>query len=195
MIGPLDRESVTGMLARGEVSEHDLAQRGGVEVWVPLRQFFPPPAQPTRIMQALEGARECGLRFWTRLHFDPLRIGLASLVAGCILIIFPRWTFLLFVPALVTAVFAGAILLTLRRYVSGASLSVGALVLPALFLLAGRDEPQRGSPFHFLAPPSIEPVTPPDPVPAILPARASLQGIALPERVQPTPRPRPRPAL
>ena len=40
MIGPLDRVSVSGMLARGEVSEHDLAQRGGVEVWVPLRQFF-----------------------------------------------------------------------------------------------------------------------------------------------------------
>ena len=80
MIGPLDRESVIGMLSRGEVSENDLAQRGGVEVWVPLRRFFPAPAKPTRIELELDRARGWGLKFWTRLHFDPLRIGFVSRV-------------------------------------------------------------------------------------------------------------------
>jgi hypothetical protein len=112
MIGPLDRESVIGMLDRGEVSEHDLAQRNGVEVWIPLRRMFPPPAKPTPFDRAREIARGWALKFWTALHFDPLRVGVVSLLVGCLLIIFPRWTFLLFVPALVAAVFAGAILLT-----------------------------------------------------------------------------------
>lgn len=196
MIGPLDHESVIGMLSRGEVSENDLAQRGGVEVWVPLRRFFPPPAKPTWIELALGHAREWGLKSWAMVHVDPLRIGLASLLAGCVLIIFPRWTFLLFVPALVVAVFAGAILITRRRFVSGALLSVGSLVLPALFLLAGRDDVRPRGRFQLFAAPSIEAVATPKPVaPARPPARASLQGIALPERVQPTPIPRPVPPI
>ena len=196
MIGPLDRESVAGMLARREVSENDLAQRDGVEVWVPLRRLFPPPAKPTRVELVRDFARDGALKFWTALHFNPMRVGLASLLAGCLLITFPRWTFLLFVPTLVAAVFAGAILLTRRRFVSGALLSVSALFLPGLFLLAGRDDTNPGSPFQLLGSPLIESVVPPKPSPPVKPTpRPSLNGVALPERVRPTPTPRPVPPI
>lgn len=196
MIGPLNPESVSGMLARGEVSEHDLAQRDGVEVWVPLRRLFPPPAKATRFARAGEFARGWAMKFWAALHFDPLRIGLASLLVGCTLIMFPRWTFLLFVPALAAAVFAGALLLTRGRILPGIFLCASALVFPALFLLAGRDDTRPGSPFQLLASPSIESVVPPKPpVPAKPTPRPSLQGVALPEPVKPAPPPRPVPPI
>jgi len=196
MIGPLDRETVIEMLAHGEVSEHDLAQRDGVEVWIPLRRMFAPPAQATRIERAWDLCREWGMKFWRALHFDPLRVGLASLLIGCTLIIFPSWTFLLFVPTLVASVFAGAILLTRGRVVSGILLSVGALVFPALFLLAGSNNTHPGSPFQLLASPSIESVAPPKPLLPVKPTpRPSFQGVALPVPVNPTPPPRPAPPI
>ena len=180
MIGPLDRESVIGMLARGDVSENDLAQRDGLEVWTPLRRILPPPPRPTRLERAWSFSRECTLKFWQALHVDPLRVGLASLLFGCLLIIFPRWTFMLFVPALASAVFAGALLLTQHRYLSGALLSIGALVFPALFLLAGRENTQPGRPFDLFGSPSIESIIPPKPnaresnPPRARPSKASL---------------------
>ena len=197
MTGPLDEASVAGMLSRGEVSENDLAQRDGVEVWVPLRRLIPPKTEPTRRDRALEFAREWSVRFWNALHLDPLRAGLASLLAGCLLIIFPRWTFLLFVPALAAAVFAGAILMTRRQFASGAILSAGALILPALFLLAGRDA-KSARLFGPLPEPSIESVVP-APKPPAFPAkptpRISHGGLALPRPVLPTPTPRPVPPI
>ena len=196
MIGPLDRESVGGMLARGEVSENDLAQRDGLEVWTPLRRLFPPPPKPTRLALAWGLSRECALKFWQALHADPLRAGLASLLFGCLLIIFPRWTFMLFVPALASAVFAGALLLTRHRYVSGALLSVGALVLPALFLLAGRENPQSGRPIDLFGSPLIDSIVPPKPNARLKSTpRPTLQGVALPLPVKPTPTPRPVPPI
>ncbi|MEO7318967.1 MAG: hypothetical protein ABIZ56_08270 [Chthoniobacteraceae bacterium] len=196
MLGPLDRESVVGMLSRGEVSEHDLAQRDGVEVWIPLRRLFPPPPKPTRIALAWDFARDWAMKFWTVLHLDPLRVGVASLLVGCTLIIFPRWTFLLFVPALVAAVFAGALLLTRRRFLTGVSLSFSALIFPPLFLLAGRDDTLPALPFQLLASPSIESVVPPKPPVPVKPAPLqSLGGVALPLPVQPTPTPLPSPPI
>ena len=196
MIGPLDRESVIGMLARGEVSENDLAQRDGLEVWIPLRRIFPPPANPTSFGRAWDFVHLWGQRSWAALHADPLRIGLASLLAGCFLIIFPRWTFLLFVPALATAVFAGALLLTHRRFITGAILSAGALILPALFVLAGRDDTRPGSSFELFGSPSIESVVPPKPPVPVKPTpRPTLQGVALPLPVKATPPPRPAPPI
>lgn len=189
MIGPVDRETVIGMLARGEVSEHDLAQKDGVEVWVPLRRLFPPPTKPTRFEQAREFATTLGARFWIALHRDPMRIGLASLLAACLFLVFPRWTFLLFVPALVAAVFAGALLVTGRRFAAGIFLIVGALVFPALFLLAGRDDTRPGSAFQMFAAPSIESVVPPKPPAAKPTPRPTLRGVALPVPVKPTPTP------
>ena len=197
MIGPLDREEVARMLSRGEVSENDLAQRDGVEVWVPLRRLIPPKTAPTRLDRALGFARAWSLGFWTALHFHPLRVGLASLLVGCLLIIFPHWTLLLFVPALVAAVFAGSILITHRRFATGTSLSAGALILPALFLLAGRD----GKSARVIAPlpsPSIESVIPPPKPPEFPPKptpRVSHGGLALPQPVRPTPPPRPVPPI
>ena len=196
MIGPLDRDYVVEMIARGEVSEHDLAQRDGIEVWVPLRRLFPSPKNPSRIQQARRLAGVWGLKFWTALHFDPLRVGLASLLLGCTLIIFPQWTFLLFVPALASAVFAGAILLTRGRFVSGFLLSAGALVFPALLLLAARDRANFGSAIQLYAAPSIESVVPPMPVvPAKPTPRPSLRGVALPEPVRAPEPPRPAPPI
>lgn len=196
MIGPFDRESVIEMLARGEVSENDLAQRDGLEVWIPLRQIFPPPTNPTPSGRAWDFARTWGQRSWAALHTDPLRIGLASLLAGCFLIIFPRWTFLLFVPALAIAVFAGALLLTHRRFITGSILSVGALIFPAIFLLAGRDDTHPSSPFQLFGSPSIESVVPPKPpVPVNPTPRPTLQGVALPLPVKPTPTPRLAPPI
>ena len=196
MIGPLDRESVSGMLARGEVSENDLAQRDGLEVWTPLRRMFPPPPKPTRIELAWNFSRECALKFWQALHADPLRAGLASLLFGCLLLIFPRWTFMLFVPALAAAVFAGALLLTQHRYISGALLSIGALVFPALFLLAGRENSPAGRPFALFGSPLIESIVPPKPNARLKPTpRPTLQGVALPIPVKPTPTPRPVPPI
>ena len=198
MIGPLNRESVVGMIARGEVSENDLAQCGGVEVWVPLRRMFPPKTAPTKLERGLEIARASGLKFWTALHFNPLRVGLASLLAGCVLIVFPRWTFVFFIPALVSAVFAGAILLTRRHFASGASLSVGSLVLPAIFLLAGREDSGIAHRLPLLPSPSIESVIP-APKPPAFPAKptppASFSGLALPQPVRPSPTPRPVPPI
>lgn len=196
MIGPLDRESVIGMLARGEVSEHDLAQRAGQEVWIPLRRLLSPLEKATPIERATGFAREGGQRFWNALHADPMRVGLASLFLGCLLIIFPRWTFLLFVPALAAAVFAGSLLLTRRRIISGILLCVGALVLPAVFLLAGREEARPGVSFQLFGSPSIEAVVPPKPAVAAKPTpRPTLQGVALPIPVMPTTTPRPAPPI
>src|SRR5712671_400837 len=140
MIGPLDQAGVADLIARGEVSEGDLAQHDGLEVWMPVRRLMPRKIEPTPLDRALERASDLGLRFWTALHFNPLRIGVACMLGGCALIILGDWTFILFVPAFVAAVFAGAILLTRRRFVTGAVLSVIALVLPGVFLLAGRDD-------------------------------------------------------
>ena len=196
MIGPLDRESVIGMLARGEVSENDLAQRDGLEAWIPLRRMFPPAGKPGRLGLARDFPRVWGLKFWDALQGDPLRTGLASLLFGCALLIIPRWTFLLFVPALAAAVFAGSLLLTRRRFVSGLLLSIGALGLPALFLLAGHDDTRPGRPFQLFASPSIESVVPPKPAAPVKPTpRPTLQGVALPLPVQPTPPPRPFPPI
>ncbi len=196
MIGPLDRESVIGMLARGEVSEHDLAQRDGDEVWIPLRRMFPPPSKATPFGRATGFFQGAAQRFWNALHADPMRVGLASLLLGCLLIIFPRWTFLLFVPALAAAVFAGSLLLTRRRIISGILLCVGALVLPAVFLLAGRDEARPGGSFQLFGSPSIEAIVPPKPaVAAKTTPRPTLQGVALPMPVKPTPAPRPAPPI
>ena len=196
MIGPLDRDSVVELLARGEVSENDLAQQDGVEVWIPLRRLVPAPSAPTRLGRAGNFLRQSGLKFWTALHFNPLRVGLASLLVGCALLIVPQWTFLVFVPALAAAVFAGALLLTRGRIFPGISLSVGALVFPALFLLAGRDDTNPGSPFQLLAPPSIEAVVPQKVFISAKPTpRPSLQGVALPLPVRPEPTPRPAPPI
>ena len=196
MIGPLDRASVIGMLSRGEVSENDLAQRDGLEVWIPLRRMLPPASPPTRFAKARDSSRQCGLKFWAALHLEPLRVGLATLLIGCTLIIFPRWTFLLFVPALAASVFAGALLLTRRRFASGTFLSVGALVFPAIFLLAGHEEARPNRPFQFFGSPSIESIVRPKPPgPAKPTPRPTLQGVALPLPVQPTPAPRPAPPI
>ena len=195
MIGPLDRESVIAMLARGEVSKNDLAQRDGLEVWIPLRRMFPASGKTTLLGRAREFAQASGMKFWVALHSDPLRVGLACLLFGCTLLIFPRWTFLLFVPALASAVFAGSLLLTRHRFISGLLLSIGALVFPALFLLAGRDDTHPGSPFQLFASPSIESVAPPKPASIKPTPRPTLQGVALPLPVQPTPSPRPVPPI
>jgi hypothetical protein len=196
MIGPLDRESIVGLLARGEVGENDLAQQDGVEIWTPLRRLILSPPESTLIERAWDFLQNGGLRFWTALHFNPLRVGFASLLVGCTLLIFPKWTFLVFVPALAAAVFAGALLLTRGRVLPGISLSIGALVFPALFLLAGRDDTNPGSPFQLLAPPSIEAVMPPKPAVTAKPTpQPSLQGVALPVPVRPEPTPRPVPPI
>ena len=198
MIGPLAREVVADMLARGEIFEDDLAQRDGIDVWIPLSRLFPPPPPPTRLERASQIARESGLKFWTALHINPLRTGLASLLAGCALIIFPRWTFLLFVPALAAAVFAGAILLTRRQFIAGAFLSASGVILPALFLLAGSDDPRFAGRLSHLPSPFIDPVIA-TPAPAIFPPKptplAHHAGIALPQPVKPTPTPRPVPPI
>ncbi len=197
MTGPLDEERILGMLSRGEVSENDLAQRDGLDVWVPLRRLIPPKTEPTRLDRALEFAREWSVRFWNALHLDPLRAGLASLLAGCLLIIFPSWTFMLFVPALAAAVFAGAILMTRRHFASGAMLSASALVFPALFLLAGRDA-KSARLFAALPAPLIESVVPAK-KPSAFPAKPtpciSHSGLALPRPVLPTPTPRAVPPI
>ena len=100
-------------------------------------------------------------------------------------------------PALAAAVFAGAILMTRRHFVTGALLSAGALLLPALFLLAGRDA-KSARLFPLLPAPSIESVVP-APKPPAFPAkptpRISHGGLALPQPVLPTPTPRPVPPI
>ena len=196
ILGPLDHDRVSGMLARGEVSENDLAQSGGVEVWVPLRRLFPASGKPSRIESAKRHFREAGMSFWAALHFNPLRVGLASLLGGCILIIFQRWTFFLFVPALASAVFAGAILLTRGHCVSGILLSLASLILPGIFLVAGRDDSGARSPLRFFLPPSMESVLPAKPNTVGKPTPlARHRGLALPQPVRPPPTPRPVPPI
>ena len=198
MIGPLDQAGVAELIARGEVSESDLAQRDGLEVWVPVHRLIPRKTEPTRLHLTLDHAREWALRFWAALHFNPLRIGLACLLGGCVLIILGHWTFPLFVPAFAASVFAGATLLTRHRFVTGAFLSVSAVVLPAVFLLAGRDDGKFARAFPRMPLPSIEPIIAP-PKPLAFPQkptpRASLGGLALPQPVVPTPTPRPVPSI
>ena len=198
MIGPLSLEVVADMLARGEIFENDLAQREGIDVWIPLSQLFPAAPPPTRLECAIQISREAGLKFWTALHINPLRTGLASLLAGCVLIIFPRWTILLFVPALAAAVFAGAILMTRRQFITGALLSASGVILPALFLLAGSEDPRFTGKLPHLPSPFIEPVIP-TPARAAFPPKptplARHAGIALPQPVKPTPTPRPVPPI
>ena len=197
MIGPLDQAGVADLITRGEVSDSDLAQRDGVEVWVPVHRLIPRKTKPTRLHLALDRGREGGLRFWAALHLNPLRIGLACLLGGCVLIIFGHWTFLLFVPAFAAAVFAGATLLTRHRFVTGTFLSVSAVVLPAVFLLAGRDDGRLAHALPRMPLPSIEPViAPPKPLAfPPKPPRVSLSGLALPQPVVPTPTPRPVPPI
>ena len=185
------------MLARGEVTGCDLAQRDGIDVWIPLSHLFPSKAPPSQLERAVAMSRAAVLSFWTALHVNPLRIGLACLLAGCALIIFPRWTFLLFVPPLASAVLAGSILLTRRQIASGVLLSVSALGMPALFLLAGRDDTRISREFP-LPPPSIDSVIP-KPLPPVFPPKptppARFGGLALPQPVKPTPTPRPVPPI
>ena len=200
MLGPLDQTGVAELVARGEVSENDLAQRDGVEVWVPVHRLIPRKTEPTRWDRALGRTREGGLGFWTALHFSPLRIGLACLLGGCVLTILGNWTFPLFVPAFSAAVFAGAILLTRRRFATGSLLSTFAIALPAVFLLAGRDGSRSARAVPAMPPPSIKSVIerpnltqlhfPTKPKP-----RTSLSGLALPQPVVPTPTPRPVPPI
>ena len=200
MLGPLDQTGVAELIAQGEVSENDLAQRDGVEVWVPVHRLIPRRREPTRWDRSLERSREWSLGFWAALHFSPLRIGLACLLGGCVLTILGNWTFPLFVPAFSTSVFAGAILLTRRRFATGLLLSAFAIVLPAAFLLAGRDGAKNVRTLPAMPPPFIKSVIerpnltqlhyPPKPTP-----RASLGGLALPQPVVPTPTPRPVPPI
>ena len=202
MIGPLDQEELAALLVLGEVCENDLAQRDGVEVWIPLHRLFPRPKPPTRAERWLAMARKWAMAFWAALNFNPLRIGLACLLAGCVLMIFPRWTLLLFVPLLVGAVFAGALLLTRSRYFSGAALSLAAVVLPLLFLIAGNQNDggavSRMAEAFALPHPSIEAIIhPPKPPPS--PAKPtplqSFGGVAFPQPVKPTPTPKPVPSI
>ena len=200
MLGPLNPSGLADLIARGEVSENDLAQRDGVEVWVPVHRLVPRRTEPTRWDRSFEKTRKWGLGFWAALHFNPLRIGLACLLGGCVLTIVGDWTFPLFVPAFSASVFAGAILLTRRRFATGSLLSTFAIALPAVFLLAGRDGAKSTRTGSAMPPPSIESVIqrpnltqlqfPPKPK-----ARTSLSGLALPQPVVPTPAPRPVPPI
>ena len=197
MIGPLDRESVIGMLARGEVSENDLAQRDGLEVWTPLRREFPPPPKPTRLELAWNFSRECTLKFWQAWHVDPLRVGLASLLFGCLLIIFPRWTFMLFVPALASAVFAGALLLYAAPVSLRSAFEHRRTRFPRpLSPRRPRKAPSRAAHLTYSARPPSSRSFRRNPTRASNPRRARPSKASLsPIPVKPTPTPRPVPPI
>ncbi len=195
-IGPHDRESVAEMLARGDVSMSDWARSEGVDDWAPLSRFFPASSKATRFETALQVGREWPRKGWAAIHLDPLRVGAACLLGGCALVILGKWTFAFFVPAFVAAVFAGATLLTRRQFLSGTLLSLGAVVLPAAFLMAGSDHPNIRRSIEFFESPFIESVIPAKPAgPAKPTPQARYLGLALPQPVRPTPMPKPVPPI
>lgn len=193
VIGPLDRQEIAVLLAGGQISQFDLAQRGDVPFWVPLRRLIPVNDPPLCAEPCWLGFRgELG-RVWAILNSNPLPAGLFALAAGCLAQLLALWPVLLFAPPLLAAVFAAAVLLSRGRFLYGALLCVSAFVLPLLLLVF--TEALRGPP----PPPPFATSAPAGPPPSpghltspgqdALLQGGSVRGVALPRPVTRPPAP------
>lgn len=193
VIGPLDRQEIAVLLAGGQISQFDLAQRGDAPFWVPLRRLIPvndPPLYPGPSWLGLRG--EAG-RLWSILNSHPLPVGICALALGCLALVLALWPAFLFGPPLLAAIFASAVLLSHGRFLYGALLCSAALLLP-LVLLVFTDAlraPPTPSPYTT----QISAGTPP---PSALPVNSNqnsprptnvVKGVALPRPVTRPPAP------